>query len=105
MTLHMQDPEFDAAACFMCGMLSQGGHRSLAQRGEDLEHCLDLAEELIRRYHARKRGGPGPALEPRPVLRPRRKIVDRDDASLSDRLDARRRRQEEAEPNRRPTLH
>lgn len=40
MTLEMQYPEFDAATRLLSGMISQGGHRSLAQRGGDLEHCL-----------------------------------------------------------------
>ena len=53
MTLNLQDPQLDLAARFLGSMMAMDRNRTLADRDDDIDHALDVAEELIRRRWSR----------------------------------------------------
>jgi hypothetical protein len=105
----MHDPKLEIAACLLSTLIGQSDSRSLTERGEDIEHCLEVADELIRRRH--DHGSPLSDLAYRPPLstKIREEVVQRDPMPLKGQLD--RRRAKDAfdapgpSPGRRPTLH
>lgn len=108
MTLTPHDPQLDIAARLLSSIVAQDRNRTLADRDEDLDHSLDLADELIRRHRSRKPQSPTPTLEPKPVSRVREVVVQREEPSLSALLADRRRSSEESHPTPKPpgrTLH
>lgn len=102
MTLTPHDPQLDIAARLLSSIVAQDRNRTLADRDEDLDHSLDLADELIRRHRSRKPQSPAPTLEPKPVSRVREVVVQREEPSLSALLADRRRRGEESHPAPKP---
>jgi hypothetical protein len=108
MTLTPHDPQLDIAARLLSSIVAQDRNRTLADRDEDLDHSLDLADELIRRYRSRKPQTPAPTLEPKQSTRVREVVIQRDEPTLSALLADRRRSGEESRVAPKPpgrTLH
>lgn len=107
MTLN-QYPQLHIATHVLSGLVSQDRNRTMADRDEDIDHSLDLAEELVRRFRARKPQSPVPTLEPKPTAGIREEVIDRDQVSFNSMLVERRRKAEGARPAPKPpgrTLH
>lgn len=96
-----QDQQLPFACSMLSSIISQDRNRTMADRDEDIEHCLDLADELVRRYYARRRMDPEPTLELKPPVQVREVVIDRDSTALSALLAARR-QQSERPPPRKP---
>lgn len=105
----MRDPKLEIAAFLLSTLIGQSVSRDLTDRSDDIEHCLEVADELIRRRQ--EQGAPFADLALRPPLstKIREEIVQRDPMPLKGQLD--RRRAKDAfdapgpSPGRRPTLH
>ena len=68
MTLN-QYLQLHIATHVLSGLVSQDRNRTMTDRDEDIDHSLDLAEELVRRFRARKPQSPVPMLEAKPTTR------------------------------------
>lgn len=71
MTLNPQDHQLDLAARFLGSMMAMDRNRTFADRDDDIDHALDVAEELIRRRRARSPSAPPMTLELRPPIETR----------------------------------
>lgn len=105
--MQQQALKLDYACRLLSGIITLDRNRTLADRLDDIDHALEVAEELI----ARGNGGKRPpmsahTLRPQGPARTRQVIVDRDAPPLQELLDARRAcTQQAARPSRGPTLH
>ena len=82
--LNQQDRKLDLAARFLGGLMAMDRNRTLADRDDDIDHALDVAEELIRRHHARSPSTPAMTLELRPPVETREEVVERDRMSVEE---------------------
>lgn len=107
MTLNVQDPQLDLAARFLGSMMAMDRNRTLADRDDDIDHALDVAEELIRRRKARSPSAPSMTLELRPPIETREEAVERDQMSVEEWRAERRSAQKSPSPRKPPghTLH
>lgn len=107
MTLNVQDPQLDLAARFLGSMMAMDRNRTLADRDDDIDHALDVAEELIRRRRARSPSTPAMTLELRPPIETREEVVKRDQISVEEWRAERRSAQKPPSPRKPPghTLH
>jgi len=92
------------ASRLLSGIISQDRNRGLPDRLADIDHSLDVAEELIRRSTGRASPLTDHSLRPRPLVRTRNKITERNTPPLKELLDSRRPPTPDT-PARRPTLH
>lgn len=107
MTLNPQDPQLDLAARFLGSLMAMDRNRTLADRDDDIDHALDVAEELIRRRRARSSSPPPMTLELRPPIETREEVVERDWISVPEWRAERNSAQSPKPPRRSsgPTLH
>lgn len=96
--------KLDIASRLLSGIISQDRNRRLLDRLDDIDHSLEVADELIRRSQGHASPVSEHTLRPRPASRTREKIVDREAPPLQELLDARR-GPAPVRPNRGPTLH
>lgn len=98
------DPKLNIASRLLSGLVIQNSSRDLADRSADIDHCLELADELMRR--CKPRGAPTDehTLRPRPSVKTRERVIQREEIPLSD-LIAQRRPTAPARTSRGPTLH
>lgn len=102
-------PLVEVASRLLSGVIGKDHIRTLADRGSDLRHALDMAAELLRLSE----GHCPPVLEhvptPRPSIAVRERVVDREFESLQELLAARRSKEADAAPvkpsNKGRTLH
>lgn len=78
MTLNQHHSRLDLAARFLGGLMAMDRNRTLADRYDDIDHALDVAEELIHRDRARSPSAPPMTLELRPPTETREEVVERD---------------------------
>lgn len=90
------------ASRLLSGIISQDRNRTLPDRIDDIDHSLEVADELIRRSHGHSSPISNHTLRPKP--RTRDKVIDRNDPPLQTLLEARR-GLTAPRPNRGPTLH
>lgn len=101
-----EELKLDIASRLLSGIISQDRNRRLLDRLDDIDHSLEVADELIRRSHGHSSPGAEHTLRPRPPRRTRERIVDRDEPPLQDLLDTRRGTTPDGpRPPRGPTLH
>lgn len=107
MTLNLQDLQLDLAARFLGSLMAMDRNRTLADRDDDIDHALDVAEELIRRRKARSPSAPSMTLELRPPIETREEVVERDQMSVEEWRAERRSAQKPPSPRKPPrhTLH
>lgn len=98
-----EELKLDIASRLLSGIISQDRNRRLPDRLEDIDHSLEVADELIRRSRGHTSPVSDHTLRPRPT-RTREKVVERDAPPLQELLDARR-APTAPRPNRGPTLH
>lgn len=102
--MQQQELKLDIASRLLSGIISQDRNHSLLDRLDDIDHSLEVADELIRRSAGHGTPISEHTLKPRPATRTREQIVQREQVPLKELLDARR----PAAPNRSnrgPTLH
>lgn len=101
-----EELKLDYACRLLSGIITLDRNRKLVDRLDDIDHSLEVADELIRRSKGHASPVSEHTLRPRPATRTREKIVDRDAPPLQELLDARRGASPApARPNRGPTLH
>lgn len=101
-----QELKLDIASRLLSGIISQDRNRRLPDRFDDIDHSLEVAEELIRRSGGKKAPMSAHTLRPQRPTRTREVVVDRDKPPLQELLDARRAGTPQTpRPPRGPTLH
>jgi len=104
MLLNPQNLRLGIAAHLLNGLVTLNPNRTLADRDQDLDHSLELADELVRRFEVWH--GPAPSSEPPPSAAIREEILKPDAGVLAGLLAERRRKAHEsrtaAKPPRRP---
>ena len=105
--LNQQDLQLDLAARFLGSLMAMDRNRTLADRDDDIDHALDVAEELIRRRKARSPSASSMTLELRPPIETREEVVERDQMSVEEWRAERRSAQKAPSPRKPPghTLH
>lgn len=98
------DLKLDIATRLLSGIISQDRNRGLLDRLNDIDHSLEVADELIRRSQGHSSPVKDHTLRPRPATRTRERVVEREPAPLKELLDARRPSAPDRSP-RGPTLH
>lgn len=103
--MQQQERKLDIASRLLSGIISQDRNRRLLDRLDDIDHSLEVADELIRQS-----GGDGApvsehTLRPRSAPRTREKLIERDTTPLKDLLDERRAATPPTRPSRGPTFH
>lgn len=78
------------ATHLMAALMNQDRNRRLNDRLEDIRHSLDVAAALIREDQGQSAPAGDLTLEPRPAIRTRATLVDRDPPPLQDLIDERR---------------
>jgi hypothetical protein len=102
--MQQQERRLDIASRLLSGLISQDRNRKLNDRIADIDHSLEVADELIRRSDGRQSPISEHALRPRPMVKTREQIVERDPAPLKE-LIAQRRPDAPTRSPRGPTLH
>lgn len=101
-----EEVKLDIASRLLSGIISQDRNRRLLDRLDDIDHSLEVAEELIRRSQGHATPVSEHTLRPRPTSRTRERIVERETPPLQELLDARRGTVPAGpRPHRGPTLH
>lgn len=98
-----EELKLDIASRLLSGIISQDRNRRLLDRLDDIDHSLEVADELIRRSQGHASPVSEHTLRPRPS-RTRERVVERDAPPLHELLDARR-GPAAPRPPRGPTLH
>ncbi|MDH5824223.1 hypothetical protein QFW77_14675 [Luteimonas sp. RD2P54] len=102
--MQQQDLKLDIASRLLSGIVSQDRNRKLLDRLDDIDHSLEVADELIRRSKGDAPPTRDHTLQPRPITRTREKVIQREQLPLQQILEARR-AGSQSKPSRGPTLH
>lgn len=98
--------KLDYACRLLSGIITLDRNRKLADRLDDIDHALEVAEELILRSGGKRPPRSSHTLRPQGPMRTRQVTVDRDAPPLQELLDGRRDNLPQApRPPRGPTLH
>lgn len=105
--MQQQELKLDYACRLLSGIITLDRNRTLADRLGDIDHALEVAEELISRSSGGKKTPMSAhTLRPQGPSRTRQVTVDRDAPPLQELLDARRANASQPpRPPRGPTLH
>lgn len=102
--MQQQELKLDIASRLLSGIISQDRNRRLTDRMDDIDHSLDVADELMRRCEERGSPHSEHTLRPRPAIKTREQVVEREQVSLNELIDQRRPPSPTRSP-RGPTLH
>lgn len=102
-----EELKLDYACRLLSGIITLDRNRKLVDRLDDIDHSLEVAEELIRRSSGGKRPPVNAhTLRPPRSTRTREVVVDRNTPPLRELLDAQRsEKPQPPRPPRGPTLH
>ncbi len=100
-----QDLKLDIASRLLSGIITQDRNRQLADRLSDIDHSLQLADELIRRSECQSPPSCEHTLEPKPAVKTREQVIEREPVPFGDLLHGQRGTSSGARPGRGPTLH
>jgi hypothetical protein len=104
--MQQQEVRLEIAKRLLSSIIAQDRNRSLVDRSDEIDHSLDLADELIRRSGGYSTPLAEHTLRPRPSTRTRERVIDRDNPPLNEILAARRAASlTPAPPERKPKLH
>lgn len=102
---HYQDIKLDIASRLLSGIITQDRNRQLEDRLGDIEHSLELADELIRRSAAQQPPSCEHTLAPKPLVKTREQVIEREPVPFSDLLHTQRGTSSGVRPGKGPTLH
>lgn len=102
--MQQQDLKLDIASRLLSGIISQDRNRTLSDRMADIDHSLEVADELIRRSEGYSPPDCEHTLNPPPNVRTREEVIAREPAPFQERLQAKR-STPNARSGRGPTLH
>lgn len=102
--MQQQDLKLDIASRLLSGIISQDRNRTLDDRLADIDHSLEVADELIRRSVGHTPPECEHTLTPSATVKTREQVVDREPAPFPELLQAKRAKTG-VRPDKGPTLH
>lgn len=99
-----QDLKLDIASRLLSGIISQDRNRTIGDRMADIDHSLEVADELIRRSEGHSPPDCEQTLTPPTSVKTREQVIDREPAPFGELLQAKR-ATSKARSSRGPTLH
>lgn len=100
-----QDLKLVIASRLLSGIITQDRNRQLEDRLGDIDHSLELADELIRRSECQSPPSCEHTLDPKPAVKTREQVVEREPAQFKDLLNGQRGTSSGVRPPKGPTLH
>lgn len=104
-----QDIKLEIASRLLSGIITQDRNRQIEDRLGDIDHSLELADELIRRSACQSPPSCehtlGPKLDAQPTVKTREQVIEREPGPFSDLLQTKRGTSSSARPSKGPTLH
>jgi hypothetical protein len=102
--MQQHDLKLDIASRLLSGIICQDRNRTLDDRIADIDHSLEVADELIRRSEGHTPPGCEHTLDPKPALKVREQVIEREPAPFPELLQAKR-GHTTTRPGKGPTLH